>query len=172
MSVALPPTHRTRDSLYVLFFMSYIPIVLFVDSIPLYPRSIVPASLLSLHEWYKDHFNDQLVITQPAWFRFFALSEPLYQLPVAAWGIWALRSKSYKALPHLLVWGLVCCGTTLTCLFEFYHNTAMSDNEKLVLSAMYGSYAVIFGVIAADMFCRIQTILGAAARLGEDKKLR
>ncbi|KAF8066885.1 transmembrane protein 6/97 [Lyophyllum atratum] len=172
MSVSLPPTHRARDSLYVLFFLSYIPIVIFFDSLPLYPSGIAPASLLSLHHWYKTHFNDQLVIAQPAWFRLFTLTEPFYQLPVAAWGIWALRTKSYKAPAHILLWASVCFGTTITCLFEFYHNKLMTDQEKTVLYMMYGSYAIIFGAMGADMFCRIQKVVGAAARLEEDKKTR
>ncbi|KAG5642947.1 hypothetical protein DXG03_001865 [Asterophora parasitica] len=170
MSIVIPATHRSRDRLYVLFFLSYIPVIIFFDSLPLWPSGLAPNNLLSLHKWYKNHFNDQLVITQPAWFRLFTLTEPFYQLPVAAWGIWALRSKSLKAPAHLLLWAALTFGTTITCLFEFWHNQLMSEQEKLVLIAMYSSYAVIFGVIGVDMFCRIQKILAAAAGSVEQAK--
>ncbi|KAH0579221.1 hypothetical protein H2248_003371 [Termitomyces sp. 'cryptogamus'] len=169
MAVALPPTHRPRDNLYVLFLLSYIPIIIFFDSLQFYPAGLAPGSLLQLHEWYTKHFNDQLVISQPAWFRLFTLTEPLYQLPVAVWAVWALRSKSYNAPANLLLWATVCCGTTITCVFEFYHNQLMSNQEKLVLIAMYGSYALIFGGIGVDMFCRIQKVLKAAAAPAEQK---
>ncbi|KAG5636379.1 hypothetical protein H0H81_008271 [Sphagnurus paluster] len=167
---SLPPTDRPRDALYALFFASYIPVVLFFDSLPLYPAGLAPKALLSVHEWYQGHFNDQLVITQPPWFRLFTLLEPLYQLPVAAWGIHALRTHSPRAPAHLLLWSALCFGTTITCLFEFYHNEKMSAQEKGTLITMYGSYAVIFGTMMVDMFCRIQKILVAAARTGQDKK--
>jgi len=117
------------------------------DCLSLYPPQIVPERLLSLQSWYKDYYNDQLVIRQPPWFRFFSLVEALYQLPISVWSIWALTTKSPKAPTHLLVWAVVCCGTTLTCLFEFYHNELMSNQEKGALIAMYGSYAVICMVL-------------------------
>ena len=113
------------------------------DCLSLYPPQIVPEQLLSLQSWYKDYYNDQLVIRQPSWFRFFSLVEALYQLPISVWSIWALTTKSPKAPTHLLVWAVICCGTTLTCLFEFYHNEDMNNQEKGTLIAMYGSYAVI-----------------------------
>jgi len=113
------------------------------DAIPLYPPSLVPAPLLSIHEWYNSFFNDQLMISQPPWFRLFSLIELFYQLPVVIWGVQALATKSPKAPAHLLVWALICFGTTATCLFEFYHNQLMSETEKTRLIAMYGLYALI-----------------------------
>lgn len=114
-----------------------------IDCIGLYPESIAPRPLLSLHEFYKATFNDQLVINQPPWFHFFSLLELVYQLPVAIWAVWALKNKSPKAPAHLLVWATVAFGTTMTCLFEFYHNAVMSTQEKTSLIAMYGCYGLI-----------------------------
>jgi len=156
----------------MLFLISYVPIILLFDCIPLYPKGILPPSMLSLHDWYKHSFNDQLVITQPPWFRFFNLTEPFYQLPVATWAIWALKSKSYKAPLHLVVWAVVCCGTTLTCMVDFWYNELLSQQELSVLLAMYGSYGVIFAVIGLDMFCRIQKSLGAAAANAKVQKVQ
>jgi hypothetical protein len=113
------------------------------DCVPLYPVHLVPIALLDTHAWYKSFFNDQLVITLPAWFRFFFAIEACYELPLAIWGVYALSTKSPKAAPHMLVWALVCFGTTATCLFEFYENSLMSKSEKTVMIAMYGSYALI-----------------------------
>jgi hypothetical protein len=113
------------------------------DGVPLYPPSLVPAPLLSAQDFYKSFFNDQLVITQPHWFHFFTLVEIFYQLPVVLWGVWALATKSPKAPAHLLIWALVCAGTTATCIFEFYHNQLMTETEKTRLIAMYGLYELI-----------------------------
>jgi len=166
----MPSTFRGRDKLYMLFLMSYILAIVFLDALPFYPPSLVPAPLLSTRDWYKTYFNDQLVITQPPWFRFFALAEFLYELPVAIWGIWALSTKSPKAPAHLLVWSVVCAGTTFTCLFEIYHNSGMSGQEKTRLFALYGSYGFIFSLLGTDMFCRIQKTLLATTLPGKEIK--
>jgi len=163
-------TYRSRDNLYALFLVSYVLTIIFFDNLPLYPQHLVPPQLLELHTWYKNYYNDQLLITQPPWFRFFSLSEPFYQLPVSIWSVWALTTKNPKAPTHLLVWAVVCCGTTLTCLFEFYHNTLMTDQEKKALFSMYGLYAAIFAGIGLDMFSRIQQILVAASTVQQTKK--
>ena len=155
-------TSGDRDRLYVLFLTSFIPTILCTpaiitlaiitdlhptvfDAIPLYPKSLVPKPLLATHQWYKAYFNDQIMITQPPWFRFFCFLELVYQLPVAAWGVWALATKSPKSPAHLLVWAIVCAGTTFTTLVEFYHNPNMTDQEKATLIALYGFYGVICG---------------------------
>lgn len=103
----------------------------------------MPARLLSAQEYYKNFFNDQLVIAQPPWFHLFSLIELLYQLPLVLWGIWALATKSPRAPAHLLVWSVVCFGTTVTCIYEFYHHQMMSETQKTRLIAMYGLYALI-----------------------------
>ncbi|KAF9462522.1 transmembrane protein 6/97 [Collybia nuda] len=172
MSSGIPSSSRPQDKFYILFLMSFIPTIVFVDCIAIYPASIVPGPLLSLHEFYKATFNDQLVINQPPWFRLFSLVEFLYQLPVAVWAVWALKNKSPKVPATLLVWATVAFGTTMTCLFEFYHNEVMSSQEKSSLIAMYGCYGLLFGAIAADMFCRIQKILSAVAKLSATQKTR
>ncbi|RDB30676.1 hypothetical protein Hypma_005981 [Hypsizygus marmoreus] len=171
MSVSIPPTHRPWDNFYTLFLMSFAPTIIF-DCISLYPRSIVPSALLSVHEWYKVFFNDQLVITQPTWFRAFTLIEGIYEFPLALWGIWALKSQSPEVPARLLIWALVCFSTTFTCLLAIYYDNVMSDSEKWTVIAMYGLYAVIFGIIGLDMYCRIQKILVAATKVVEHDKTR
>jgi len=161
-----------RDKLIVLFLASYTAAILLFDSVPLYPQIIVPAPILSTHQWYKDFFNDQLVIAQPSWFHFFSLIELFYQLPVVLWSVWALATNSPKAPAHLLVWSVVCVGSTATCLYEFYHNQLMSETEKTMLISLYGLYGLIFAAIGADMFCRIQKTMAVAASQDSEKKQR
>ncbi|KAF8237431.1 hypothetical protein L208DRAFT_1389217 [Tricholoma matsutake] len=172
MSSAIPSTSRSHDKFYMYFLISYAATIVFFDSVPLYPPNFVPARLLSAQEYYKNFFNDQLVIAQPPWFHLFSLIELLYQLPLVLWGIWALATKSPRAPAHLLVWSVVCFGTTVTCIYEFYHHQMMSETQKTRLIAMYGLYALIFAIVGADMFCRIQKTLDAAASLGNEKKQR
>jgi len=168
--MSLSSTSRPRDRFYIAFLLTYIPTILAFDCIPLYPVHLVPVALLDTHAWYKSFFNDQLAITLPAWFRFFFAIEACYELPLAIWGVYALSTKSPKAAPHLLVWALVCFGTTATCLFEFYENPLMSGSEKMVIIAIYGSYGLIFGAMAMDMFCRIQKTLVAVDRVMASRK--
>ncbi|KAI5848857.1 transmembrane protein 6/97 [Tricharina praecox] len=169
---ALPPLHRPRDSYYTLFLLSYIPTIILFDSLPLYPPSLIPSSLSSTHTWYLTTFNDPLVRLQPPWFKFFSLAELFYQLPVAAYLAWALGKRAPSAPAHMLVWATLAAFTTATCCWEFYHSTLMTLQQKYMLGGMYGSYGLIFAIMAGDMFCRIQKTVSAAAKMAGQKKVR
>jgi hypothetical protein len=138
-----PSTHRPRDRFYVFFLLSYIPTIILFDCQPLYPAWIIPTTLAETHDWYISFFGDPLISSQPAWFRFFTITELCYQLPMAIFLAHALWKKCPNAPLHALLWGFWCAGTTATCVYEFYYDTTMSLLQKQMLSAMYGSYGLI-----------------------------
>jgi len=83
--------YSTADKLYLAFFAMFIPVMAFVDLIPIWPRAIVPAPLRILHEFYLDNFNDQLAIKLPTWFSVLLFFEACYNLPAAIWIFLGIR---------------------------------------------------------------------------------
>jgi len=163
--MSVPTLHRPRDTYYTLFFLSYIPTIVraapstppqkkkknpvltnpcvVFDSLPLYPPSLVPASLATTHAWYLTTFGDPLIRHQPPWFRFFSLAELFYQLPMAVYLSCGLYSRSPKAPVHMLVWAMLAAFTTATCCWEFAFSEEMTQWQKGMLGGVYGSYGVI-----------------------------
>jgi hypothetical protein len=110
---------------------------------------------MALHKYYLATYNDQLAISRPHWFHFFALIEAVYQFPVTVWTAWALRNKNPKAPAHLLVWSVITAGTTFTCMWEFWYNDfggVMSWSQRQALVAMFGSYALICELLSQPFF--------------------
>jgi hypothetical protein len=162
---------RPRDKYYFYFLVSYLPLILcnefpppsppppyhcntrltffrtsVIDTLPLYSPKFIPRILNDLHEWYKSYFNDQLAIAQPSWYIFYLLIEVGYQLPVGAWAAyqWGISDKpSTRVFPHMLLWSFLGVITTSTCIAHFYGNKLMTAQDKVVLSAMFGSYGLI-----------------------------
>lgn len=134
---------RPRDTLITLFIFSFVPTIVFFDIIHLYPTQLVPTVLLDTQEWYKTFFNDVLTIHHPPYFTYFKYVEAFYELPVALYGVWGLSRKSQGVYAHLLVWAIVGALTTFTCVWEYVVSEVMTEQERMVLVGMYGSYGVI-----------------------------
>lgn len=83
--------YSTADKLYLAFFAMFIPMMAFVDLIPIWPRAIIPAPLWALHKFYLENFNDQLAIKSPTWFSVFLFFEAFYNLPAAIWIFLGIR---------------------------------------------------------------------------------
>ncbi|KAI5820687.1 transmembrane protein 6/97 [Pyronema omphalodes] len=164
-------TSRPRDKFYILFLISFIPTILFFDSVALYPEHLIPTPLQSLQIFYHSTFHDPLLINRPPWFHFFSLVELFYQFPAAVYIMYLLKKRSYKAAPHTLVWATIAAGTTATCVYEFAVSDEMDNGMKWALGGMYGCYGLIFTIMAGDMFCRISRTLRECARVEDDRKM-
>ena len=112
----------------------------------MYPRELVPEPLLALNAFYVETFNDALILTRPAWFRFFSEVELWYQLPMA---VLAVCVGVDRIVGHMLLWAFVCAFTTITCLVEIAAAETMAVREKAVLGALYGVYALICGYLCS-----------------------
>ena len=110
----------------------------------------MPTKLRLLQEWYQKAFNDVLVIGSSAaapyplqWFRFFLLNEILFELPVGAYLLFLLSTKSPRAPAVAVVWATVCAFSTATCCYEYLYSPLMTAAQKQALIALYGSYGII-----------------------------
>ncbi|XP_037664129.1 sigma intracellular receptor 2 [Choloepus didactylus] len=63
------------------FFLSHIPITLFIDLQVVLPRELYPVELRNLLNWYTKEFKDPLLQDPPTWFKSFLFCELVFQLP-------------------------------------------------------------------------------------------
>ncbi|TGZ81376.1 hypothetical protein EX30DRAFT_371389 [Ascodesmis nigricans] len=168
------PLSRPRDTLIRAFLLSFIPTILLFDALPIYPRHLVPTTLLNIHAWYIDFFNDVLVKHSPSWYQSFLTIELGFELPVAIWSVGKLgagNKNTGAVYPVLLVWAVVCALTTGVCVVEFLRSPEMSQKEKGMMAAMYGGYGLIFAAIGADVFGRMVKLAKHVGLEGAKKKL-
>ena len=80
-----PLKSRPLDIAYLIFFVLHIPIMLLVDLVPFYPRSLASSFLFSIRRFYVTTYNDRFFIDPPQWFMWYAALEGIYHLPLSVW---------------------------------------------------------------------------------------
>ncbi|KAK0266317.1 hypothetical protein LTR48_005480 [Friedmanniomyces endolithicus] len=81
---------RKRDIVYLLFFIIHIPVILFVDTFPLYPAQLRPQFMHDIRNFYITTYHDRFFTAPPAWFMLYVWFELLYHLPLSVWAIGAI----------------------------------------------------------------------------------
>ncbi|TRX96982.1 hypothetical protein FHL15_002288 [Xylaria flabelliformis] len=169
-------TRSILDRVYLVYFVIHIPVLFFVDLVPLYPKSLwVPASsplhfLFSLRQYYIANYNDQFFLPPPAeipsFFPLFAFLELVFHLPVSLWAVGALRSGlSGSAELLLLVYGVETTLTTFTCIYDIllWDPAIVTAAQKTALAGgLYGGYLALAVLLTIDMYARVQKRLNAA----------
>jgi len=96
-----PILSRPLDLLYLIFFLTHVPVMLCVDLTPLYP-AFVHASLPFLgriRAWYVATYRDRFFVAPPGWFRMFIWMEAGMHVPLSLWMVGALvRGMCFLAL--------------------------------------------------------------------------
>ncbi|KZN87464.1 putative membrane protein [Penicillium chrysogenum] len=147
---------RKRDLAYLLFFVTHVPIILLIDTVPLLPSFLQTNLSHQLREFYITTYRDKFFEDPPTWFTVFIWMELLYHLPVS---IWAARGllKDHPLVPvHLLVFGIQAFITTLTSLVVVWSWTDRSVAEKQQLTTLYAPYMALGGFMALDMVFRLR----------------
>ncbi|XP_054619927.1 sigma intracellular receptor 2 [Dunckerocampus dactyliophorus] len=72
---------RLLEILFVLYFVSHIPITLFIDLQAVLPGYLYSQTLKDVLNVYAEKFNDPMVLDPPAWFKSFVVCEALLQTP-------------------------------------------------------------------------------------------
>ncbi|KAI1430690.1 transmembrane protein 6/97 [Xylaria sp. CBS 124048] len=85
------------NRVYLVYFLIHIPVMFFVDLVPLYPSSLwqprdSPLHFLStLRDYYLNTYNDQFFRPPPApiptFFPLFAYLELIFHLPISLWAV-------------------------------------------------------------------------------------
>ncbi|KAJ9484832.1 hypothetical protein VN97_g8516 [Penicillium thymicola] len=76
---------RKRDWAYLLFFVTHVPIILLIDTVPLLPTFLQTNLSHDLRHFYITTYRDKFFEDPPTWFTVFIWMELLYHLPLSIW---------------------------------------------------------------------------------------
>lgn len=87
-----PILSRPLDAIYLIFFLTHIPVMLCVDLTPLYPSFIHTTFpfLNQIRAWYVQTYRDRFFIEPPIWFRMFIWMEAGLHIPLSVWMVGGL----------------------------------------------------------------------------------
>ncbi|OQE36307.1 hypothetical protein PENCOP_c012G06384 [Penicillium coprophilum] len=147
---------QKRDLAYLLFFITHVPIILLIDTVPLLPTILQTNLSHRLRDFYITTYRDKFFEDPPTWFTVFIWMELLYHLPISIWAVRGLL-KDHPLVPvHLLVFGIQVFITTLTSLVVVWSWTDRSVAEKQQLTMLYAPYMALGGFMALDMIFRLR----------------
>ncbi|OAG01550.1 uncharacterized protein CC84DRAFT_1167755 [Paraphaeosphaeria sporulosa] len=153
--------NRKKDLVYLVFFMTHIPVMLAFDLTSYYPVAVKPGWMTDVRTWYIATFGDRFFYNAPAWFSTFTLLELVYHLPFSFWAIPALIRNDPRIPLALLVFALETSITTITCLAEMLSWDELTPLQRGVqgLGGMYGAYLAVGVFMAVDCYARLDRIL-------------
>ncbi|KAK3109879.1 hypothetical protein LTR53_016410 [Teratosphaeriaceae sp. CCFEE 6253] len=162
---------RKRDLVYLLFFLIHIPVILFVDTFPLYPASVRPDFMQTIRTFYIETYHDKFFTQPPAWFMMYVWFELLYHVPVSVWAIGAILRDDPRLPIHLLVFATQTAITTSTCIADYLSWSGYSSAEKLELGKLYVPYLALSIFMGVDMYARLTGSLTKRMTAAEKKAL-
>eukprot|EP00606_Chrysophyceae_sp_TOSAG23-5_P001315 GSChrysophyteH2.ASY1.ANO1.1591.1 assembled CDS len=135
---------------YLIYFVSHIPITLCLDLQGVLPRVLYPEPIADFFDWYAGEFDDHLMRrgSTPLWLQSFLVCEGLLQLPFFFVATRALlqRQCSERVRVMFIVYGAHVATTVVPILAD------LLAAEKPVLAAIYCPYffvplslAMLFG---------------------------
>ncbi|BFZ18702.1 hypothetical protein BsWGS_21741 [Bradybaena similaris] len=151
---------RVLDVIFFIYFLTHIPIALFVDFQGLFPSEYYHQQLVALKEWYCKEFRDPMMMLAPAWYKSLIVCE-LFQFPfffVAAYGFFkGAQNSKWLRLPCIIYGSHVA--TTLApiiahvLLHDFSNEKLPSPrnfDERLFLLSIYSPYFLIPVALVLD----------------------
>ncbi|KLU91059.1 hypothetical protein MAPG_09582 [Magnaporthiopsis poae ATCC 64411] len=170
------------DKAWLAWFILQLLVIVFVDALQFYPKSLYATegsplhALKRLHDYYVATYNDPIVqweLPGRPWTRLFGLIEVGFQLPTAAYGVYLLSSSSssrrsvgYADEMLFFLYALETAFTTLVCVHDvaYWDDAVYSPQQKRVFwLQLYGPWLLIPSIMAVDMFFRLQARLAAGA---------
>lgn len=146
---------RGLEWLLGFYFLSHIPITLFMDLQAVLPRELYPDELTKLQKWYAKEFKDPLIQDPPSWFKSFLFCELVFQLPFFPIATYAFFKGGCKWIRTPAIIYSVHTITTLipiltTLLFEDFSKASglkgqgpKTIRERLTLVSFYAPYFLI-----------------------------
>ncbi|XP_045381349.1 sigma intracellular receptor 2 isoform X2 [Lemur catta] len=151
--MGVPGARRCVELLLGVYFLSHIPITLFMDLQAVLPRELYPDELRNLLKWYAKEFKDPLLQDPPVWFKSFLFCELVFQLPFFPFATYAFFKGSCKWIRTPAIIYSVHTMTTLlpilfTLLFEDFSKASgfkgpETLHERLTLVTVYVPYLLI-----------------------------
>lgn len=135
---------------FLIYFITHIPITLCVDLQVLFGQFYPPA-LTQLNDWYIATYNDVVIREKPIWLQSFIWCELLLQTPfffIATYGL--LFKKNWIRIPSIL-YGAHVATTVVPILAETLLNPVITNDQKLMLTGFYAPYLLIPLLLALYM---------------------
>ncbi|PSN69472.1 hypothetical protein BS50DRAFT_572606 [Corynespora cassiicola Philippines] len=152
---------RKRDLVYLIFFLTHLPVMLAFDLTSYYPAAIKPLWMTALRDWYVATYADRFFYAPPAFFPPLTHLELLFHLPLTLWAIPALLRNSPRVPLALLVFGLETSLSTLVCLAEMWSWPELSAEQRgwAGLGGMYGGYLALGVFMSVDCWARVDKVV-------------
>ena len=129
--------------IFLVYFITHIPITLFVDGQAALPSSIYPQVLKDLQTFYINEFKDPLMATLPTWFQIAVWVEVLFQLPYFFFAVkWILSGSKQFRIPTL-IYSTHVSTVVAIILGCFSLDETINLSEKIILIAIYFPYLLI-----------------------------
>ncbi|EIE23813.1 hypothetical protein COCSUDRAFT_83688 [Coccomyxa subellipsoidea C-169] len=142
---------RPFDLLIFIFFLTHIPITIFIDSQSVLPRSWYADGAVNMLEWYVEQFGDPLVKDSPSWFRVLVWNEILLQLPFFFVGAYAFAAGKRWIRQPAIVYGVSTATTLLPILGELVLTPAKAGVRRTELILFYLPYLLVPLALAVRM---------------------
>ncbi|KAJ1815043.1 Transmembrane protein 97 [Coemansia sp. RSA 2599] len=156
------------DLLFFGYFVSHIPITLFVDVVPLLPPALTPGFMRALNVLLTQQLADPFMVvgatrSDMTWFRSLLASELLLQLPFFFYAAYALWNACPARHAPLLVYGAHVSTTMVPVLATLaFGDIDRSSSQRLVLAGLYLPYLLIPLAITAVSLCACLRALSPA----------
>ncbi|XP_061162597.1 sigma intracellular receptor 2-like [Saccostrea echinata] len=145
---------RILDTIFLLYFVSHIPITVLFDSQVIFPAWLYPKVLLDVKMKYCEDFKDVLMADPPPWFKSFCYCEILVQFPfffIATYALWkGVQKCQWVRVPFIVYSTHVATTTVAICyhiLMEIFKHPKYPGpetlRERLFLLAIYFPYLII-----------------------------
>jgi hypothetical protein len=136
--------------IFLLYFVSHIPITLFFDLQIVLPKWLYPTCLQDMVVSYSQSFKDPYVLNPPPWYKSFVVCELFIQFPfffAATYAFWKggcqwIRVPSMVYASHVATTVLAILSEILFGDFS-QESGPVTNTERLVLSAFYAPYLFV-----------------------------
>lgn len=120
---------RCVEWLLGLYFLSHIPITLFIDLQAVLPAELYPQEFSNLLRWYAKEFKDPLMQDPPVWFKSFVFCELVFQLPFFPIAAYAFFKGSCR---WIRIPAIIYAVHTITTLIPILYIFLLEDFSKAV----------------------------------------
>ncbi|KAL9645062.1 hypothetical protein ABK040_004554 [Willaertia magna] len=144
---------RPLHLIFVLYFISHIPITIFFDAQPIlspYIPQLYPTAVKEfMRTAWLEPFQDHLMMKLPTWFISFAFCEIFLQLPFFFFAVYAyINCKSWIRIPTI-IYSTHVITTMIPILGVFLFDKEMKNHNPITLS-VYSIYLVLPLLILID----------------------
>ena len=158
---------NTARLIYLVYFVTHIPITMCVDLQGLFPGFYEGTPLAGLLDWYVATYNDVLMEGARSgdmpWFKSFLFCEALFQLPFFFYASVALAQKINSVRVPMIIYGSHVATTVLAILTEFAYSPALTQEQRLTLFGFYLPYLLVPVALVLD-FSRHPVPFGGTKR--------